>query len=607
MLPNWKTLRNQPLLLASLLVAMGVYAKTIAFPGISWDDPEMVFANKAVVDFDLKVLLTHHFVGNYTPVTMVVYAILYKLIGDWAGGYHLLNFTLHLLNGLFIYTLSQRIFQRNQAALFATIIFLLHPLQIESVVWISELKNILSTTFLLFSLHFFLHYMQTPKARNFLLVVLFSLLAFLSKPSTVVIPVLMVLLLFLKNKSIRFFELALPIGIGLIAVLVGLHTINTQKADHFINYSHFYDWSVRIGLAGFAIVNYLRLLALPIKLSVIYPFPEVNTINLVLGYTALLVIFGALIVFWIKEQRHWIFIIAWALAVLLPVLQLLPFGEVLYADRYMYLTVLAMGWLIGFSLPEELNLTKWLSGACILLLGVSSFSRVSDWRNSTQLYKSILKIYPNEYVTLNSLGVEMMNNHFDSESLHYLNLAIKASPNNYKGYFNRGLLALKNRKANAAISDFNKVLSMYDYTKAWSGRAAAYLLMQDYAKAMSDAREALKRDKRNLKAHFVLAGCNDAMGNIESALKEYSTCIEIAGGDPETYLGRAIVFGKLQDYKNAEADLNAALSLRPDFYEAYYWRAVVRINTGRSGCDDLSIAAQHQFTPAIGAYQKYCR
>ena len=606
MLPDWKTWRNQPILLAGLVITLLVYAKTVMFPGISWDDPEMVFANKALLDGEWRQLLTQHYVGNYTPVTMLLYALEYKLFGNWSGGFHLVNLLLHLFNGMLVFSLSSSLFNRRSAALLATVLFLMHPIQVESVVWISELKNILSTTFLLIGLYHYIELLHSSSTKKIVLVLLFSLLAFLSKPSTVVLPLIMLLVPFLLNQPFKASNLVVPIITGCFALIIGLYTIKTQEADHFINYSRFFDWPVRLALAGFALINYVRLLFVPMHLSVIYPFPTVSTAVLLSGSLTLFVFISSVLFFWYKKKRFLFFILGWFLLLLIPVLQLLPFGEVLYADRYVYVAIIAVGWIIGWLLPENFKFINWGLGLLLCLFSLLTFNRINDWRNSTQLYKSILNIYPNEYVTLNSLGVEMMNTNFDGEALNYLNKAIKASPKNYKGYFNRGLLHLKNGNARAAISDFNQVLGMYDYVKAWSGRAAAYLIMRDYSKALEDAREALKRDPRNLKAHFVLAGCYNEMGNIESALSEYSTCIELAGGDPDTYLGRAIVFGKLNDYKNAEADLNAAIALRPDFYEAFYWRAVVRINSGKNGCDDLAFAAQHNFAPAIGAYQKYC-
>jgi len=594
-------------ILVLLLFTLLVYGKIILFPGISWDDPEMVFSNQDVLNFDLKALFSHHYVGNYIPITMVVHATAYKIFGYWSGGHHLINLLLHLLNGLLLYSLTQKLFQKQLAALLGTILFLMHPLQVESVVWISELKNILSLTFLLLSILAFLKLVSHPSYQSFAWVLCLASLAMLSKPSAVVIPLLMALVLYLKSVKPSPLILILLLCLTGMSIWIGLHTIDTQKADHFINYAHLFKWPVRIGMAGYAVFNYIRLLFVPLHLSVIYPYPIPHTPLLIVGYVLLVIVLVGIIYLYKKNNRALIFSILWLGIILGPVLQLVPFGEVLYADRYVYMGVFVLGWMTG-CVVRELEKTKNILIALLsLLMAILTYNRLSDWQNATTLFKSILKIYPNEYVTLNSLGVEMMNNHFDNEANYYLSKAIIAAPQNYKGYFNRGLLALKNGKPQAALYDFNKVLRMYDYTKAWSGRAAAYLLMKDYSKAVSDAKEALKRDPRNVKAHYVLAGCYNETGDIEQALREYSTCIDISGGDADTYLGRAIVFGKLKDYKSSELDLNQAILLRPDFYEAYYWRAVVLINSGRSGCNDLTIAAQQNFTPAIQAYQKYCQ
>src|SRR5690606_14992527 len=106
----------------------------------------------------------------------------------------------------------------------------------------------------------------------------------------------------------------------------------------------------------------------------------------------------------------------------------------------------------------------------IFIFGTITFFRANVWKNSATLYSDILKKFPNSFVALNSLGAELMFQNEDEKSLQYLNKAVAVSPQNYKGFYNRGLLYLKNGKAELALRSLNQALEIYDYPKAYVAR-----------------------------------------------------------------------------------------------------------------------------------------
>lgn len=594
-------------LTVALIVTVIVYYKFLFFGHISWDDPEMVFKNKFVKTFDVGGIFTNHFVGNYIPLTMLTHSFAWLLFENNDGGHHLINILFHLINGVLVYNVGKRLFKNELIASVGAIIFLLHPMQVESVGWISELKNILSTTFYLAGILSYLNYSEHSKKRDYIFCILYFVLGCLSKPSAVAFPIALICLdiLIYKTISLKFIINKLPFI--LLAILFGIINIKTQTADQFINISHEFPFYQRLGFAGYALLKYFILFSLPVNLSVIYPYPETTTAVFAVGFFGLLII-AALIFIFLKQKKYQApAILLFILANFILVLQFIPFGEVLYADRYAYVPLIGFAWLIGLVLNRIKLQTKLISFIFIIVFSVFSYSRTQDWKSALNLYEDINKKYPDQFLVLNSIGVESMFLNEDNKALEYLNRAVSVAPRNYKGSYNRGLLYLKNNQPELAIQSFNKTLEIFNYSKAYVGRASAYYMLSDFPKAINDANYVLKTEKNNTKAHFILGNCYNDLNRLDDALNEYNTCIKFDKDEAEFYFKRAIVYGKKQDFKACINEINVCLELNPNYYEAYYWRGVAKVNLKQNACDDFRIAAQKNYQPAIDAFNKYCR
>lgn len=608
MIQRIKAIFNQHFALAiAILVTLLVYFKFFYFSHISWDDPEMVFRNKDVRSFNIGALITGHYVGNYIPVTMLFHALGWLLFENNDGGHHFINIFFHLLNGILVFMFVKRLFKNEAAANVTAIVFLLHPLQLESVGWISELKNLVSTTFYLSSCIAYLNFSESRKLSHYFLTALLFILGCLSKSSVVILPLCFICFDVIEKQSLNIRAVLNKIPLLVISVVFGIINIKTQTADQFINYSHAFPYHERFGYAGYALLKYAGMFVLPYNLSVLYPYPPEKNLTFILGFAFILFI-GVLLFFLIKKKNLTLAaLIILCLINLSLVLQFVPFGEVLYADRYMYVPVLFFS-LIPVTLVSKLKFNlSYPAYALLIIFGVLTFFRMNVWKSSVSLYTDILKKFPNSFVALNSLGAELMFQNEDQKALEYLNKALRVSPQNYKGYYNRGLLYLKNGQGKAALKSFNQSLAIYDYNKAYVGRASAYYLLKDIPKAMNDANHVLQKDSKNSKAHFVLGNCYDDLNRLDDAITEYNKCIELNNEDPDFYFKRAIVFGKKQDFISCLGDLNVCIEFNPAYHEAYYWRGVAKVNLKQNPCEDFKMAAQNNVQPAIGAFNKYCQ
>jgi len=602
-----KTFKEHLVLTLGVIVSLIIYFKFLFFGHISWDDPEMVFKNDMVKAFDLKGLFTNHFVGNYIPVTMFVHSLSWFLFEGWDGGHHVLNILLHVINGILVYQLGKRLFKHETIAGIGAALFLVHPIQVESVAWISELKNILSTTFYLAGILNYLTFIERSDKKNYFFCFLFFVLGCLSKSSVVVFPLSLICIdLFVHQRiSARFLINKIPFF--LISVLIGIINIRAQTADLFINHAHEFPYYQRVGFAGFALLKYTLLVLFPLNLSVIYPYPEVKTPVFVLGFCVLAGILTLIIFLLRRKSISSVSVILIILVNLILVLQFLPFGEVLYADRYLYVPLIGFGWLVGILISKIKTRPQLIGILVLVIFSVLTLARTNVWKSAIVLYEDIIKKYPNQFIALNSAGVESMFLNEDRKALEYFNRAALAAPRNYKSYYNRGLLYLKNNKPELAIKSFNQTLELYNYVKAYTGRASAYYMLGDISKAMNDARLALQTDKNNARAHFVLANCYNDLNKLDEAMNEYNKSIELNKNEADFYFKRAIVFGKKQDFRSCLSDLEICLHLNPAHYEAHYWKGVAKINLKQDPCEDFKVAARHNYEPAITAYHKYCK
>lgn len=607
-LMDWLTINKhrQHYLLGLFLLCIIVYCKVVVFDYISWDDPEMVFKNRDVTNFKIQNLFKSYYVGNYIPVTMLLHSISYFLFKDWAGGHHLLNLVFHLLNGWLLCRLLIKLNLKFETVFITLGLFLIHPLQIETVAWISELKTILMLSFFILSCTFYVNYINSQRTIYFIGSFIMFVLAGFSKSYAVILPFFLLAIDWLLNKNLTIKSFLNQTPFFLVSVLIGLLNIKAQTTDQFINYSHDFHFFQKLCNAGFAIFNYLKNFVAPVNLYPLYAFPEFTSTVKITGLTIILVIIGLIIFALLKRKNHLLLILVLSIISLILVLQFIPFGEVLFADRYMYLSTICFSLALAGLINKFLTFAKVISIGAILIFAALSFKNISPWQNSRLLFSHVVKNEPGSFVGLNSLGTELMLHNEDQLAENYLNQAIAANPKNHKGYYNLGLLYIKINQPIKAVEQFNKTLTIIEYNKAIVARANAYYMLQDYSKAMQDATYAIKKDTLNDKAYFVLGNCYNDINDLNKALGYYNKALNITTSNPELFLKKAIVLGKLQDFGGCKEQLNNAINLQPDNGEAYYWRGVASVNLNQNPCKDFQQAVKFNYPPALSALNKYC-
>lgn len=584
------------------------YLRVFSAGFISWDDPELVLNNRDVHQFSLRAFFSGSYTGNYMPLTMLGYALDWLAFHAAPRGYHLVNVLLHGLNAMLALMLSYRLFKDRWKALACMVVFCLHPLQVESVAWVAEFKTLLFSFFLLWGLLAYTRYLDTRKPLTLYgPVMMLFILSMLSKPAAVCFPLCLLCMDMVYGRRIGRKAWLEKIPFFILSLAFGIVAIFTQQHDRYINTIHAFEWYQRLGYAGYALMCYMGGFIAPVKQSVIYPYPQNTGTAMALGAVSLVALLAVIYFLWGRKNVKAIGLVLFVLFNLLLVLQIVPFGEALTADRYMYLPLLGLAWLLFGTFAWKENILKGASLLLLLVLGLLTFNRSKAWENSIGLYSDIIKNYPDSYVALNSLGAEHMLYGNTQLAYKYLDKAISSSPEYYKGYYNRGLLNFKTNHPEEAIRDFTKAIELKQYVKAYVGRGNAYYREKDLSRAMADANEALRQEPSNARAAFLLANCYDDLNQLDKALYYYNACIASSPEEPIFYMRRAIVRGKQQNFQACLQDLDTCIRLKPDEAEAYYWRGVARVNLEQDPCGDFKEAYQNGFPEAGSALAKYCR
>ncbi len=319
-------------------LAAVVFLPTAGYGFVNWDDPWYVLQNPTVKSWsaeNLYALATTVQVRNFAPLTMLSFLVDYTLWGAWAGGYHITNAWLHALNAALVFGLLRQLGASRFPAVLAACLFAAHPVQVESVAWISARKGLLSGTFILLSLRMWLRPERTTREEGY--GILFLALALLSKAIAVVVPPVVLAYDLLVRKRDWGSSIARQILPGFLACMLLAVTMSAQTSE---------TGGVRDHLAlgrGYLLLldatllwRYVAHLFVPTNLSVLYD-PPTTGVALEIGVSiAGWLAVGALAFSW-RERQPWIaFGLLVALLFLLPVLNLFPLTT-LMNDRYLYL------------------------------------------------------------------------------------------------------------------------------------------------------------------------------------------------------------------------------------------------------------------------------
>ncbi len=420
-----------PITLGALLVAvLAAFGSAFGHDFVSWDDHVYVYENPQILNAtaeSFKAFGTQVVSLNYHPLTMWSLWLNSALFGAGAKSFIVTNVLVHWLNaGLLcwlVWLLTGR--QFRSVALLTALLFAIHPLRAESVVWVSERKDVLYVFFFLAGLIAYWRYLETQRSAKLWIALIFMLLSCLSKGVAVVFPIVCLLMDYWHGRKFGANWIVEKIPLFALSLLFGLIALDVQKGGDFHGMltlasdkskalSTVFSFDQKLLFAGYGYMMYFVKTFLPLNLCTFYPYPTEIELKsgIYLGGAVFFLSTIALAVWSMRRTKLLAFGFGWVLATVLLVLQFISVGVVIMADRYFYLPSAGVFFMLTYGaevyvLKNKPALRKvWWAVIGLFALWCFWLTRAQTktWKNSETLWQQVLRFYPTEDQALESLA-----------------------------------------------------------------------------------------------------------------------------------------------------------------------------------------------------------
>ena len=589
---SWKT--SLPLF-ALFLITLAVYYPSLQGGFLNIDDQYYVDENEFVRDLSLKgiyKIFTSIIVVNYFPLQILSYAIDYHLWGLNPFGYRLGNLIFHLGNAFLVFFLLRRLLAGRTWLSFAgSLIFSLHPVNVESVAWVSERKNVLSVFFLLLSFLAYFRYLEGKrKGLDYGLSLGLYVLSILAKVSSVVFPLLLILydMCFTTRSRKEWIKDKIPFFL-MSAFFSGLAVYIYHLQKIIPGYHGGHPIHNFLTMAN-VVVEYILSLFVPLYLNFYYDTRLVQSLGeyqFLLSFSFLLLV-TVLAIRWYRKERPLFFSLLWFFIPLLPVLNIVPIA-ILRADRYLYLPSVGFAYFLTWGIPRMLGNTgrkgSWAALGVLFLIagafGLISEEQAGYWRSPFHLWSRVMNYIPSEAKAYLFLG----NNARDrgqitlAETLY--REALDRAPRSPAALNNLGLLYLNKGRVEEAHPLFQKSLeSDPDYPDAQINLGISYWKKGEVEQAIAAFEKARKNKTTRATANNNLGVIYQGRGDLDRALALFRESVRESPQDMAACLNLALALEKSGQTDEAIVQLEKARARQPREFPIHYQLGTLYLKTG---------------------------
>jgi tetratricopeptide (TPR) repeat protein len=537
-------------LLSLCLTTFAIYANTLQNAFVNYDDPALLVENRQVLQYDFKTAFTSVVAEDYIPLVTTSFAAENALFGMDPFYFHLGNLIMHTINVALVFTFLYLITSGGLfVAATAALLFSVHPLHVESVAWLAERKDVLSTLFFLVSLITYWLVFKKPEKKYFYAMSLLSFtLALFAKFMAISLPAILLMIHFRNRTSLKkSLWMQLPFAI-IGGVFTYIHLLLHNRGEHLPENQDSVLSALQRGMDSLAF--YIHKMLVPINLSAYYErgvaqaaWPE---------YLALL--FFVLGVIWLakKSEKNKAAAFAGSLFFLLtifPVLQIISFGnKFAFADRFMYLPSLGLFYFLAVAASEKVISRIFIVIITIPLMYLT-FERNKAWASSETLWEDEVVTYPDSSVAQNNLGsLYLDQGKYDAAILH-LQKSADLKPTYADPRINLGLV---------------------------------YLELNRLPEAQAELEHALRLDPRSAKAYLNMGVVQEKRGNIEGAFQSYQSSVDY---DPDLSISRhnlGVGYYRKKQLDKALEVFHETIRRDPMMPETHHNIGVVLTETGRN-------------------------
>jgi len=582
--------RNFILSLALVLLTVLAYLPVRQNGFINFDDNHYITDNphlKGGPSWDTVIwAFTTYDAANWHPLTWLSHALDYQLFGMNAAGPHLISVLLHGLNAVLLFLVLQSLTGFTRRSLLVAALFVVHPLNVESVVWAAERKNVLSMLFFLLAIWAYCRYLRQPSVARYLGIAGLFALALMSKPQVIILPFVLLLLDFWPLGRTRF---AAPVastdssaelrqrsftslliekiplfGLSAISAIV---TLQAQHAGHAVRTVIEYSLGSRVETAMVSYALYLRDAFMPRHLAPIYPHADGLLVTWeVLVAAAALITISALAVLGRRHAPYLLFGWLWFAGTLVPMIGLIQVGVQARADRYMYVSLIGILVAVIWGCAElfaRFDISRILKSsafaAVLLILSIATFQQVGHWHDSETLWNYTIAVTGRNFMAEDNLAQELAHQGRTQEAMVHFQKTLNEYNWGSSDLITFGMYEQNHGYASDSVKQYERALRNATDPNiraiALSNMGSAYLDMKDPSNARQSFDKALQADPNNVPALIGSGLIAQKSGNLPLAIIEYTKAVSIKPTD----LGYALLARALeQSGRTSEANTTSA-------------------------------------------------
>ena len=627
MLGSALAVQKRILAVAIAALTFAIYVPALRNGFVGYDDGDYVVnnphVNTGLSRANTTWALSAAHANNWHPLTWLSHSLDAAIFGLDPRGHHFTSLALHAANTSLMFLWLAGATGQPVYSAFVALGFGLHPLHVESVAWIAERKDVLSTFFLLLTLLAYSSYVRKPGLGRYALVFLPLTAGLLSKQMLVTVPFLLLLL--------DFWPLRRTVGVGrrlieklplvLLCLATGLATLWAQRRGGAVSLLDQLPLAIRLENAVTAYFRYLGKVVWPSGLSAFYPFPSAGIPVLQVAMASAGIVVISFVTLVCRSKRPWLLVgWGWFLLTLLPVIGIIQVGMQSMADRYMYVPMtgllIAAAWEVSAQVRFSTSATRAACATAAIVLAlwsVGTWMQIPIWHDGVTLFRHALEVDPDNFVAHDNLGVELDRRGQSDEALEHYRATLRLRPGDRNGEANFAMASFAKGERLTASGKFDEALSAirdgirYRPRNALAHTQIGRILSQGQSPqlpaAIAEFRAALAIDPQFAAAHMGLAVAMSMSGHPVEARTGFENVLRLEPGNVEAHYDLGLMLATLGDAQGAFRHFEAAVRLNPGFGNAHVALAEMDAAMGRYGDAwrevQLARAANAQVDPVL--------
>lgn len=580
---------------SALLIALGLvvltvvaYAPVWRFDFVAIDDPQYVSQNPHVTSglsaANLAWAFTTGTEANWHPLTWISHQLDVALFGMSPGAHHAINLTIHVASTLVLFGVLRRMTGSSGPSAFVAALFAVHPLHVESVAWVAERKDVLSTLFFMLALWAYSDYVRQPGWKRYATVTALFVLGLLTKPMLVTLPFVLLLLDWwpLQRISAATGRAVVMEKLPWIGLAAGssLVTFIVQQRGGAVRTMETFPMGLRVANALSSYANYLRDTVWPAGLGIFYPFPAVLNMTAVIASVVMLTAISAFAVMMRRRAPYVLVGWLWYLGMLVPVIGLVQVGTQARADRYSYVPLagifIAVAWGVIALMARWPALRRAVPAAAAIIVlgfGVVTNAQVQHWRDTVALWSHTADVTED---TNNNFGVhyalgEYYREHGQlAEAITQYDLAIARNPRYVESYWGLGRALSGAGQVGRAIGTFRDLTRLKpDHVEAHAALAVLLNQMQKTDEAIAEYSEVVRLRPDVGEGHHQLGLALARSGRIGEALPHLAEAVRLDPQLPASRNDYGLALSESGHRDEARAQYEEALRLNPNQPESH--------------------------------------